>query len=496
VHAGLAGLYFIRDKADDDLVTLIGGATQEFPMVLQDRILKADKKTIDYPAGMPDTPELSRPEFLGTTLFVNGHPAVTYTVTRRTWRVRLLNASNTRTYALALCNPAAITAGTGQAWWGNCLRVVGGDGGLFAKSIALAQTDVILLAPGQRRDVLVDLSSVPASVPSLRLVNLNLLPHLEENAFTPEAIYTTFDGSVLPPGDTRIGAWINDPLCRVVDVNVEATPVTTIAAGGVVSPSAAQVDAILAGVASDDDFDWNGSRFVPKGSAPAFGPNRLILLVSNTEGRVDTDPPTNGTISGWGDVQIFEMGTSGNEGTWSLPFNVDLATSTNPVAAAPGTPISYPLRRRSWFASRTNADITATGAYPALHAQPMKATTGTYERWYVANIGNTQPQVANDALPDMHPFHIHLVNFVVTRRWNLDATGAFVETTANDGVNIDAVSRQDTVLIPSNQIVELLLYFPPGYTGKYAFHCHLLEHEDMCMMSHFEVANAAPVRAA
>jgi spore coat protein A, manganese oxidase len=26
-----------------------------------------------------------------------------------------------------------------------------------------------------------------------------------------------------------------------------------------------------------------------------------------------------------------------------------------------------------------------------------------------------------------------------------------------------------------------------GYRGKYAFHCHNLEHEDMMMMANFEV---------
>jgi FtsP/CotA-like multicopper oxidase with cupredoxin domain len=107
----------------------------------------------------------------------------------------------------------------------------------------------------------------------------------------------------------------------------------------------------------------------------------------------------------------------------------------------------------------------------------------------VANLGNTQPQVANENLPDMHPFHVHLVSFVVTRRWELSpTTGAFEPAQAAPG-DIDLVARQDTVLIPSNQIVELLVYIPPGYTGKYAYHCHLLEHEDMCMMSHFEVSN-------
>lgn len=51
----------------------------------------------------------------------------------------------------------------------------------------------------------------------------------------------------------------------------------------------------------------------------------------------------------------------------------------------------------------------------------------------------------------------------------------------------DGIARQDTVTIPSNQIFELLVHFPPGYSGDYVYHCHLLEHEDTCMMSHFHV---------
>jgi FtsP/CotA-like multicopper oxidase with cupredoxin domain len=85
----------------------------------------------------------------------------------------------------------------------------------------------------------------------------------------------------------------------------------------------------------------------------------------------------------------------------------------------------------------------------------------------------------------MHPFHIHLVSFVVTRRWQL-AGGAFIPLTLTD-LNLDAIARQDTVMIPSNQVVELLVYYPPGFSGDYVYHCHLLEHEDKCMMSSFKL---------
>jgi FtsP/CotA-like multicopper oxidase with cupredoxin domain len=96
----------------------------------------------------------------------------------------------------------------------------------------------------------------------------------------------------------------------------------------------------------------------------------------------------------------------------------------------------------------------------------------------------------------MHPFHMHLVNFVVTRRWKLNANGAFDEmigsgatpgTIPERPLDFDRKSRHDTVRVQSNEILELLVYFPPGYTGDYVYHCHLVEHEDMGMMLHFNV---------
>jgi spore coat protein A len=45
---------------------------------------------------------------------------------------------------------------------------------------------------------------------------------------------------------------------------------------------------------------------------------------------------------------------------------------------------------------------------------------------------------------------------------------------------------KDTVGLDNGGSVELLIRFD-GYRGKYVFHCHNLEHEDMRMMAAFEV---------
>ncbi len=45
---------------------------------------------------------------------------------------------------------------------------------------------------------------------------------------------------------------------------------------------------------------------------------------------------------------------------------------------------------------------------------------------------------------------------------------------------------KDTVSLNSGGEAEVLMKFD-GFRGKYVFHCHNLEHEDMMMMANFEV---------
>ncbi len=81
--------------------------------------------------------------WLGDRMLVSGRVQPVRDVDRRTYRVRLLNGSNARFYKLAWSDGTAMT-------------VIGGDGGLLER----ARTQPALtLAPGQRADVILDLSS-------------------------------------------------------------------------------------------------------------------------------------------------------------------------------------------------------------------------------------------------------------------------------------------------------------------------------------------------
>jgi bilirubin oxidase len=80
---------------------------------------------------------------------------------------------------------------------------------------------------------------------------------------------------------------------------------------------------------------------------------------------------------------------------------------------------------------------------------------GTTEIWQIENV------VAMD-----HPFHLHGFRFQVLDR---------------DGVPEPYVSWKDSVNVPKHGRVRIAVRFE-DFAGKWMFHCHILDHEDMGMM--------------
>jgi FtsP/CotA-like multicopper oxidase with cupredoxin domain len=70
-----------------------------------------------------------------------------------------------------------------------------------------------------------------------------------------------------------------------------------------------------------------------------------------------------------------------------------------------------------------------------------------------------------------HPIHLHLAHFQVLARHG-GGPGRY-----DDG-------WKDTVDVRPSEMVDIIVRFD-GYRGRYVFHCHNLEHEDMGMMANF-----------
>jgi spore coat protein A, manganese oxidase len=133
---GLAGLYLLRDPEEEQLRLPAGN--YEIPIILQDRILDA-RGQLAYPVGPnPDAPWV--PEFFGTQLLANGRVSPYIDVEPRLYRLRLLNASNSRIFQLA-CVPDLP------------FLQIGSDGGLLSEPVVRRE---LLLAPSERLDVVLD----------------------------------------------------------------------------------------------------------------------------------------------------------------------------------------------------------------------------------------------------------------------------------------------------------------------------------------------------
>jgi len=125
---------------------------------------------------------------------------------------------------------------------------------------------------------------------------------------------------------------------------------------------------------------------------------------------------------------------------------------------------------------------------------------GDTEEWWLINLS-----------ADTHPIHLHLVQFQVLERYELDVAGYQAELdklrTAAGGpvdangqlvnpdpspylgpqapVDDNEKGPKDTVRANPNQVARIKANF--DIAGKYVWHCHILEHEDNDMMRPYDV---------
>jgi spore coat protein A, manganese oxidase len=146
ITRGLAGFHIIHDEEERALP--LPTADRDIPLMICDRAFAADGSFL-YPsvdASLETTPGVSYAAMMGVmgdVVLVNGAPWPVLRVGTARYRFRILNASNARTYQLAL-----------QAKSGNAaFTQIGTDGGLLAAPIR--QPDLVI-APAQRFDVVID----------------------------------------------------------------------------------------------------------------------------------------------------------------------------------------------------------------------------------------------------------------------------------------------------------------------------------------------------
>jgi len=146
VLSGLAGFYIITSPADQ-LQTALPKDGYEVPLAIQDRTFLTDG-SLYYPSkGLnPDVNPYWQPMFLGNTIIVNGEAWPNMNVKQGQYRFRILDGSNNRFYTLSFSNSMSFTQ-------------IGTDGGYLK---APAQLTSKTISPGERLDIIVDFSNIPA----------------------------------------------------------------------------------------------------------------------------------------------------------------------------------------------------------------------------------------------------------------------------------------------------------------------------------------------
>ncbi len=407
VYAGLAGLWIVRDQQERDL-GLPQGPPFEVPLLLQDRNFGQDLQGRLTGELVHKTDPGTMEAFAPFTT-VNGKVWPILDVQPTTYRLRVINGSNARTFRLVLLGDGGPQL--------DRIAQIGTDGGLLRAPVAVPPQGLVL-SSAERADLLIDFSDLaPGS--QLTLVNTASAP---------------FKGTPFPAERAR---------------------------------QAANLEGLLAYP------DVMRFRVVPGPS-----PRRLA-----TPGQLATDaaPPTAGDLDG-----------AVRRAVALVEQELDQVPNMLTMRELAEVPDGDPSELITVVDPDANGQAGTVTRYRTVACHFEDTVTffpmlGRWEIWQLINLTG-----------DTHPIHIHLDPFHVLARRAITVTvpeGGITDTTTSALVRfgrspdddlehaVDANERglKDTVRVNPNEIVELAVRFE-AFSGRYMYHCHILEHEDRDMM--------------
>jgi spore coat protein A, manganese oxidase len=187
VYMGLAGMYIVED--DYELNLRLPEGEYDIPLILQDKRLTSNGRLI-----FDDNNQRS---LYGDVILVNGVPWPRMEVANRKYRFRVLNASASRNYQLALSQkPESQTVG-------EKLVVIGSDGGLFGEPVELVTPYQSLpIGMAERYDIIIDFSKYAVGS-QVFLRNVGFIGTLDNDVRTHtlmrfDVVRETQDSSIIP----------------------------------------------------------------------------------------------------------------------------------------------------------------------------------------------------------------------------------------------------------------------------------------------------------
>ena len=372
VYAGLAGGYLLTDPANDP-----ANLPELSPLIIQDRMFDTNGQLFfpaDSAGGVLWAPNPEHPywvpEFVGDVICVNGKTWPYMNVQPKRYTFMFLNGSNARAYEMFLTDP--VSGNPGPDFW-----VVATDGGYLDRPVKVGPTagkanGKLVMMSGERYMAIVDFAGFQAGVigPNGRAYSGTWL--LKNTARTP-----------FPGGGAALGGTTG----RIMQFRVQGTPGTDT------SFNPALPGATLRGGA---------------GQGPA------IVRLAN---------PATGTLAAGVTDQAKRQLTL-NEVMGMAQVAPDPVTGV--VTAYPGGPLEILVNNTKWSGERINGVMTdpVTGhlMYTFEHRSDF-TLDGTGKNWIseLPAEGATEIWEIVNITADAHPIHLHLVQFQLLNRQNIDA---------------------------------------------------------------------------
>jgi spore coat protein A len=109
-------------------------------------------------------------------------------------------------------------------------------------------------------------------------------------------------------------------------------------------------------------------------------------------------------------------------------------------------------------------------------------------------LGSTEIWTLINPTDDTHPIHLHLVRFQILDRqtyepWLFQTKRQLHYLGPPESPDPNEAGWKDTVRAHARMVTRIIVPFD-GFTGRYVWHCHILEHEDNEMMRPYEVIAA------
>ena len=478
VYTGLAGYYFLRGTASSEQAIQLPGWSgddkvqevtptdiarnpsvysanaylPEIELAIQDRMFNT-KGELFWPVEPtnPDIHPFWTPEFFGDVMTVNGKSWPYLSVAPRKYRFRLLDGCNARFLNIWLKNSTAGGAAP-------VISVIGSDGNMLDKPAILANT--LLMAPGERYDVVIDFSTVPFGT-VLTLMNNAQAPYPKgtpvDEKTTGQIMQFVVNGNMVSTNGSVTGADKSFEMSSLAsNTNLRANPMVKLT-------------------------DFNGG--LTEGVTVAVKRQIILNEVSSMDGPVEV----------LFNNSVFDVVTKSAEAPkFGGPTELPLEGTTELIQIINTTEDAHPIHIHlmQWqLVSRQKFDDKA---YMAAYDAAWKAQQPTVPIWpadagYPGGAGSPYPYNTpnGDGAVGGNPSLYFPINYTTDPivPANPEEMGWKDDVRALPGEITTYIVRAAPTSVAINApAAELLFPFDPSTGPGYVWHCHIVDHEDMDMM--------------